>query len=129
MTADRYHSTVLIGCYVFYAVDSTLLKLRAAANNYSAHRIAHRRLETDANASRWLSLNSAVFGNNPTHPPAPCSPRFAGRAGGDGRMGEGGRLRRPPSPIPLIPPPHAAERRGEGAGGGASGYRVSTDGT
>ena len=59
-----------------------------------------------------------LYRNNPSHPPAPCSPRFAGRAGGDGEEGCGRAASLPAhTPIPLFPPPHAAERRGEGARG------------
>ena len=65
----------------------------------------------------------SFLGNSPSHPPAPCSPRYAGRAGGE--MGGGcGWAAKPPThiPVPLMPPPHAAERRGEGVGGRGWGY-------
>jgi len=57
-----------------------------------------------------------LLGDNPSHPSA--SPPRGESRGEMGGGGGGGRLHRPPPPPFLsFPPPHAAERRGEGARG------------
>ena len=63
---------------------------------------------------------TSFAGNNPSHPPAPCSPRHAGRAGGEWEVGCV-RAAQPPAHtlIPQFPLPTPPSGVGRGRGGGA----------
>ena len=72
-------------------------------------------------AQLFRQRQEIAYGTTPLIPLPPALPALRREQGENGRRGEDGRLCHPPTPMPSIPPPHAVLRRGEGAGGGASG--------